>query len=81
MSNQDILNQLLPLIQSKAEITLETACKEILDSLAFIELVLHAERLFAITINDDALILEDYVVVDDFIEMIKSHIADGGAKE
>ena len=77
MSNQDILNQLIPLMQFVTDISLDTPCADFLDSLTFIELVLHAESLFGITINEESLILENYASVNDFINMIKLQIANG----
>lgn len=78
MSNQDILNQLIPLMQAEIDISLDTPCAAFLDSLTFIELILHAESLFGVTIDEEALILENYACVNDFINMIKSQITYGG---
>ena len=77
MNNQEILNQLIPLMQLESDISLDTPCAAFLDSLTFIELILHAESLFDVTVNEEALILENYASVNDFINMIKMQITNG----
>lgn len=78
MNNQDILNQLRPFISTEIEITLQTPCKEFLDSFGFIQLVLQAESIFGISIEDDDLFLGHYTVANDIIDMIKRHILERG---
>lgn len=77
MNNQEILDQLKIFMTYEEEITLNTPCEALLDSLGFIQLILQAESLFGITINDDELVLRRYIVMNDFIDMIKLHIREG----
>ena len=77
MTNLDILHQIQPFIACEKEITLQTPCKEFLDSLGFIQLILECESLFDIVTDDEDLFLDRYIIVNDFIDMIKSHIHEG----
>ena len=78
MSNHDILNQLKPFISSEKEISLQTPCMEFLDSFGFIQLLLQAESVFGITIEDDDLFLGHYTVANDIVDMVKRHILERG---
>ena len=79
MSNQDILNQLRLFMSSEKEITLQTPCIEFLDSFGFIQLVLQAESIFGITLEDDDLFLGHYIIANGIIDMIKGHMLEGGS--